>query len=189
MRGPVAALRAGNDSWETFNALFNAWGNRTYSLKPVVLQRLYRIGLTVPLPILDIGSGLSTIVAAVAAERAGIEVHALESGEAYVPRLQNMLEALNIGGVSVHLCETRDGWYAIPQDLPDAFGLVVVDGPMELANRGLVYDLLADRLASACVIADDINIRSIAQPFNRWTLAAGRVAERFGSYAVARPSS
>lgn len=182
----IERLRGGDDSPEALCALSYAWGNTSHSLRPSALQRLHRLALTASRPILDLGSGLSTIVAAVAAEKAGVAIFALENDRGHFLKLGRALLDLGLKSVELRHCPLVDGWYSIPRDLPDSFGLVVIDGPMILENRGRAYDLLGDRIKTAHVIADDINFQPIAFPFNRWTLATGRVAERFGSYAVAR---
>lgn len=185
MKRLVSALRAGDDSPETLCGLAQAWGNTSHSLRPAALQRLHRLTLAATLPVLDVGSGLSTIIAAVAAEKSAVPVFALESDKGYLAKLDAILAHLGLT-VELRYCAMVGGWYAVPDDLPESFAVVNVDGPQDLPRRGLVYQILADRIAGAHVIADDISFRPIAIPFNRWNLATGRVAERFGSFAVSR---
>lgn len=182
MRQAVEALRAGE--W-VFGALADAWGNKSHSLRPAALQVLYRHAVELSRPVLDIGSGLSTIVAAVAAERSGVPVYALENDLEQWERVNAALDMLQLKA-GLYLCpmSTVDRWYQVPADLPGAFGLVVVDGPMDLPNRGRVYGSID--LTGAVVIADDMHHPQIARPFDRWVLETGRTVERFENFAVAK---
>lgn len=182
----IDQIRGGKADEEAFGALVREWGN-PYSFRAGGLARLYDLASSAVKPVLDLGSGLSSIVLGLAAERSGVPVYALESSLEWATRLQGALYASDIKTVSVRLCGLAGGFYMLPDDLPKEWGLVVVDGPQDdLAARGLAYERL--NLTGAHVFADDIQIRKIARPFDLWVLASVRVAERCGSYAIARAS-
>jgi precorrin-6B methylase 2 len=178
----IAAIRSNPDA-AAFEALAREWGN-PFSFQAAGLKRLYELALTTGGPVLDLGSGLTSIVLGLAAELSGATVTALENSPEWAKRLEGALKAAKIKTVSVRLCKLQGGFYALPDDLPDAFGLVVIDGPQHLTARGQAYERL--NLSGAHVVADDIRIRRIARPFDLWVLRSGRVAERCGNYAIAR---
>jgi hypothetical protein len=181
MHEAIAATRAGEPAFER---LAGAWCNM-YALRPGALAALYGHARRARGPFLDVGSGLSTIVLGLAAERLGLQVHALEADAAWHQRLT---EALIEHGIeaTVHLCEVDAGWYRLPAGLPDAFGFALIDGPQhDLGDRQLAFERLGSRITSAVVMADDMWTHAISRPFNRWVLDTGRVTSRAEGYAIA----
>lgn len=180
-------IRRGDTSLEAFVGLWREWGN-PFSLNPYALRAAFLEALAASCPILELGSGLSTAVLGLAAERSGVPVFTLEESPSYASLTRDFIERESLA-VRLHLSVLTDGWFQLPADLPHSFGLVVVDGPQaDLAQRGQLYARLADRIKAATVIADDIRIHAIARPFDRWVLTNHRRAERFTNFAISRPS-
>jgi hypothetical protein len=184
----LAALRSGDDSPEAFMALWRAWGN-PYSMHSLGLQRIYAEALAASSPILEMGSGLSSVVLGLAAQKSGVPVIALEESQEHADRTRDFLQHELIHTVQVHTAPLIDGWYDLPDDLPEQFGLVVIDGPQaDLRQRGQIYQRIGDRIKTATVIADDTRIHAIARPFDKWVLDSQRRAERFSHFSASRPT-
>jgi hypothetical protein len=138
LRYGVARLRRMSSSEELslplMEELERAWGNPGYSGDPGFLVTIARYAWNSPGPFLDCGSGLSTLVLAVVAERRGTVVFALEQDEGWHRDLGRDLARLGIGNVHLWYAPLRvfDSfvWYdlggrALPAELP----FVACDGP------------------------------------------------------------
>lgn len=152
----INALREGGATRETFLALCKAFGNQPFALDHVVLEEVYHLARRGP--VLDLGSGLSTLVSAVKQERLAAasgepahEVWTLESDPDWVGTMRGFLDDSGIKNVRLLLAPVRshDGgakWYA-PEGLkPIApFRTVIVDGPRrdEPGIRGNLLDVIA----------------------------------------------
>lgn len=177
-------LKGGDDSPEVFLALYEAWGN-SWAAKPDALAALYRLALKTPGAILETGSGLSTLVLGVAAQKAGRTVFALESALPWVRRVSRLVE-----GLPVHVChaplKAQDGgdWYDLQgYALPAAFGLVVCDGPSRKeGNRAVLFSSLSEALQDALVFMDDADDPAQLQPLQAWSV--GRTVEVLDGFAL-----
>jgi hypothetical protein len=79
-------------------------------------------------PILECGSGITTLVMAAANPRA--EVWALEHDAGWQKKIT--MAARNAGGfANIRLCHAPlvDGWYTLPPDMPHKFSFALIDGP------------------------------------------------------------
>ncbi len=142
--------------------LIYGWGNEGWSaLEEFLLYSLKR-ALECNGPILECGSGLTTILLGVIAQRSGNTVWSLEQHQVWGERVSKYLKKYGIH--SVHLCvnNLQDygnfSWYSPPlESMPDMFSLVVCDGPPG-NTRGGRYGLLPvmkPRLAPGSVILLD----------------------------------
>ena len=124
-------------------------------------------------PILEIGSGLTTILRAAAAPEQ--TVWGIEHGPAWAERLKSM--AYSAGTTNIALCTQpiRDGWYDLSDiELPAQFALALVDGPpRNLGSRTPFYERLADRCET--IIADDADDPGYAEEIQA---GAGRNGRR-----------
>lgn len=181
----VDALRAGRADIDVFQAAYAGWSN-DHALNPYALQALYGLVLAAKRPVLDVGSGLSTIIMAVAAEKAGVPVHALEVDQDHWNKTTATLTQLRLKA-TVHKCDLERGWYALPDDFPAHFGLVLIDGPQHSAkDRAHVYDRIGDRMTDAVVMADDLIHDEVARPFNAWVVKNRHTTKRFGRFAYSQ---
>jgi hypothetical protein len=85
-------------------------------------------------PILECGSGLSTILLGLVADRTGNEVWSLEHSTFWAERVRSTLKRHNLQCVRLCQSELRNCgaylWYDPPKDtMPKDFSLVVCDGP------------------------------------------------------------
>jgi hypothetical protein len=126
-------------------------------------------------PILECGSGLSTVVVGAIAARTGQPVVTLEHSAWWSRNVRWSLRVARVSGVDYQVKPLRiyDGfeWYD-PGKLPDGIALVICDGP-PATSRGGRYGLMpvvADHLApTARVFLDDSDRPSEALVVSRWT--------------------
>jgi predicted O-methyltransferase YrrM len=181
----VDALRKGIDDISVFKAAHVGWCS-SYGLRPDCLRMVWQAVLAAKEPVLDVGSGLSTIIMGLAAEKSGVPVHALEADHEWAAKLEAQLAAFRIKTVTVHRCKIVNGWYELP-DLPGELGVVLIDGPQHhLPARVLAFDRLQSRIPRAVVMVDDINM-GLAGDFHRWVMATRRVTKRTENFAVSMP--
>jgi len=127
--------------------LFSAWGNQSYGADPEYLEEVIRISAKTSEPILECGSGLTTILLGLFAGRRGIPVWTLEHDAYWYKQTAATLSRYGIDGVELLLTPLRSygefSWYDPPlHQMPKRFGMVVCDGPPKKATRGDRYGLL-----------------------------------------------
>jgi hypothetical protein len=180
-------------SSRTWQDLVYGWGNEDFSARPTYLDAVAAAALTQDGPILECGSGITTLLLATVARHTGSSVWSFENDSASFRSVQAALDRF---GLTAHvlLAPLRDygafDWYDVqPTELPQ-FSLVVCDGPPG-STRGGRYGLvpvLSDRLASGCtILLEDAGRSSEREVLHRWmTEAHVRYSIRGGDdpYAV-----
>jgi Methyltransferase domain len=163
--------------------LRRGWGNQDWSGRTAYLEEVVKWAAITPGPVLECGSGLTTILLGLYAGRRGVSVWTLEHTFDWHKRVSTVLSNRHISGVELSVAPICDygtfSWYDPPLSrMPAQFKLVVCDGPPERATRGKRYGLLpvmGKRLANNCVILlDDLNIEVADNVINLW--AVERVA-------------
>jgi hypothetical protein len=185
LRDPEAAAAPGS---RLIRDLIYGWGNEVYSALEDYLTACAQGAASARGPILECGSGLTTIVVGVIAQRAGNTVWSLEHMAAYGDRVAKQLTKHRIDCVRLHTAPLKEhadfAWYDAPLSaMPDSFSLVLCDGPPG-STRGGRYGLapvMKPRLRRGCVIllddADRGDERSIAR---RWAAEFGGTHETVG---------
>src|SRR5690242_7811864 len=84
-------------------ALSRAWGNEGFSANLPYLAEVATQAARAEAPILECGSGLTTIVLGLLAGRRGIPVHTLEQMPDWFARISSVLRRNRIPGVQLHL--------------------------------------------------------------------------------------
>ena len=163
------------------NDLIYGWGNHPWSAKPEFIQAMVQAAWQAKAPILECGSGLSTLLLGLVAGRTGQRVWTLEHNAAWANKLQKALVRHKIYSVEICLAELRDYrsyvWYAAPKDrMPTNFSLVVCDGPPG-NTRGGRYGLIPQmrtHLHAGCVILlDDASRPAEQELLKRWSHELG----------------
>ena len=185
--------------------LREAWGNTSYSADLGYLDELVERALYSRGPFLECGSGLSTVVLGVLAQRTGADVWSLEQDQEWAIAVGRRLTALGLGHVRlVHapLEATPDGqaWYAFNHhSLPRNFAAVFCDGPavrrslwppaVHLAWRSpVVSELRKRKITFGEIILDDHEDRRCEHLMATWRragLLTEVVVTPFGRHVVA----
>jgi hypothetical protein len=152
------------------------WGNELMSASEEFLQAIFHHASASRGPILECGSGLSTLVLGMAAQRAGQCVYSLEDSAEWAKVVRSALRRYKIDSVKLCLSPLREygdyEWYDPPQEiLPGSFALVVCDGPQGTAHGGRygLMPVLGEQLRSGCVVLlDDASRTSEQAVLARW---------------------
>jgi len=121
-----------------------AWNNDSFSADVDYLLAVAGAASRAEGPILECGSGITTLLIGLIAQRRGVRVFTLEHEAQWQAAAERMLKQSNVRSVRVIHAPLRSygdyDWYTIPQELPQ-FSLVICDGPPG-ATRGGRYGLL-----------------------------------------------
>lgn len=125
-------------------------------------------------PILEIGSGLTTILMAAAAPDQ--TVYCIEHDEGWAAQLETMAFAAGVSNIALCKQPIRNGWYDlsdIEAELPEQFALALVDGPPRyLASRMPFYERFGQRCET--IIADDTDDPGYVGAIREWAVKNGR---------------
>ncbi len=154
--------------------LAKAWANPGFSAGYPYLRRIAECAGAGP--ILECGSGLSTIMMAMITAERRTPILSLEHTPIWRQRVQSVLDALDLSHARVLDCPVvRFGlydWYQVPEALPEGIRLVVCDGPPGRDTRGGRYGLLpqiGDRLhPDATILLDDSHRRGERRVIDTW---------------------
>ena len=178
----VAQLQLGEPPpREMLSALRVGWDNLGWDSKLDYLEEITRRAATTLGPILECGSGLTTILLGLLAGRRGIETWSLEHDPRWHRRVAGAIAKHHVPKVNVCLAPLRDydgfNWYDPPlTKMPDRFSLVVCDGPPDLDNSGRygLLPVLGERLAPGAVILfDDAREQGQDEVLRRWAAEGG----------------
>jgi hypothetical protein len=184
----VDMIRAGKTGPSTFRKLFEAFGVTEWPMMPEGLHELFHEVKNGSGDVLETGSGLSTLVISLALEGTSRKLHALEHDVLYWQQTGQWLQRYDLtSNVVLHLAPLMPQggciWYDIgPRDLPEHFGVALIDGPPHKYGRDGVFHILGDALASATMILDDAARERFEIDTHDIEM---RVCNR--TYAVARP--
>lgn len=168
--------------------LIYGWGNEAWCAREEYLAECIDRALSVPGPILECGSGLSTILIGAVAKRRG-EVHwALEHLPHWSARVQRQLDRYRLDNVMLCTAPLSDHgdfyWYDVPLDaMPPRYSLVICDGPPggTAGGRYGLVPVMRERLTPGCVILLDDVVRLQEHTIaNRWGSELGADLETRG---------
>lgn len=142
-----------------------------WTAEPLLLATFAELAGTQRDPILEIGSGLTTVVLASIVRRTGTAAHVFEHDPWWLRRIRHL--TADVSPLTIHHCPIIGyddyDWYQLPPSLPDRFGLVLCDGPPGTTRggrAGLVE--LADRLHEATVLLDDTHRPREREVLQHW---------------------
>jgi predicted O-methyltransferase YrrM len=161
------------------------WGNEAFAAGPEYLEAVWseaarrRGGL-----VLECGCGLSTLVLAALGRTRRFGTWTLEHDPQWAVRTRRALRLAGLASrVELRVAELRSygeyDWYAVPEDLPDRFSLVVCDGPPGDTRGGRfgLLPVLGDRLEPGCpVLLDDAAREGEQAVMSEWARAYGASA-------------
>jgi predicted O-methyltransferase YrrM len=145
----------------TYIELMLEWGNMPWAAQPDFIKAAVMMVRQIDGPVLEVGSGMSTL--AMAAANPDITIHALEHDGGWYAKILRDLDRLKIKNVKVYLCDLKQypkgRWYD-PPELPwQDFQMVLCDGPPRAgANRNILWDFMNLNGGSPrCLLVDDAN--------------------------------
>lgn len=156
MRQIIDRIRGGAEDIKVFRELHAAWGS-AYSLRPISLMLAFKMACRCDDPFIETGSGLSSIVLGLAAERRNVSVTTIESDADYAKATQAALDDAGIFTVGVNHCPLDEkGLLTNTPGLPSRVGFWLHDGPLTFDGRNAVFGMLADHVRHARIMVDDI---------------------------------
>ena len=166
------------------------WFQRGWAASPELLVEVYRQILDKkPRLVLDIGSGLTTLIAAFALKKNGRgHVVALEHEPGFAEETSALLRKHNLGDwgslefsrlVDRRVGSERYSWYDARMEFFAPIELMIVDGPPGNSGKLARYPavpLLRKRLApSSVIILDDLHRPDEREIFQKWATELGAV--------------
>lgn len=155
--------------------LIYGWGNEAWSARDEYLAGCIDHALMSRGPILECGTGLSTILLGVIAKQQGRNHWALEHKPQWASKVQGYLDQYKLTSVIVTKPLKDYGdfcWYDAPlKEMPESFPLVVCDGPPSRTKGGRVglIAIMKGKLKSGCVILlDDAEREAELEIARRW---------------------
>lgn len=156
--------------------LIYGWANGSWSTGPEYAQVCMEAGEQVDGPILECGSGLSTLLLGWATRHSGAEVWAFEHKEEWADQVRKELDKYDLNNVTIFTTPLRDYgnfvWYDPPLgDLPEDFGLVVCDGPPGdvKGHRYGVVPVMREHFApNVLILMDDADREGERRVLDKW---------------------
>ncbi len=163
-------IRAGS---EDINLIREAreYAHNPYSALEDVLSLAMLLARKADGPILETGSGLSTII--MAAANPDQRVYCIEHDPGWAAQLEAMAWKARTFNISIVTAPIRDGWYAIDDELPERFALGLNDGPpRQFGSRMGFFEHFGKRCD--VIIADDADDFGYAEAIKEWAANHGR---------------
>jgi len=182
MRMIISGIAGIPPSTTSLRLIESGWGNDGFRASRGFLQAVSDITTSTKGPILELGTGLTTILLGAIAARTGVQVWSLEHSPEFFFRISNVLNHFALKNVSVRLAELKDygdfSWYntQVIYDFPDSFSLVVADGPPGNTKGGRIglLPLLKDRLSNDVqILLDDAERESETITLTEWERECG----------------
>jgi len=156
--------------------LIYGWGNEGMSAGFEYLSAIVEQARKSKEPILECGSGLSTVLLGIIAEKNGNQVWTLEHHPEWAERVRVCLKNFGINSVEMCVAPLRVykefSWYDAPlAKMPDNFSLIICDGPPGDVRGGRygMLPVMRPFLKSKCVIlADDASREKDKEVVERW---------------------
>jgi predicted O-methyltransferase YrrM len=142
-----------------------AYTNNTYGALEDVLILCVLMARKADGPILEAGSGLSTIL--MAAANPDQEVYCIEHDPGWAKQLEVMAHKARTLNISIVHSQIKDGWYHVTDELPERFALALNDGPPRLlGSRMEFFERYGDRCET--IIVDDADDPEYAEAMQEW---------------------
>lgn len=204
----VDALRSGAPiDREVLRTARRAWGNEAWSADLRYLEEATARVARCTVPILECGTGLTTLLACAVAERNRVPVYSLEQDRQWANVVERALERHRLVVHVSYAPLVRYGnfvWYDLTGiDLPRRFGLVLCDGPAVLEpwsreiqlqwRVGVLPVLAAKGITTDEVLLDDADEPRAPRLMEHWRREFGCeehiIATSDGDIAVMRPTA
>jgi hypothetical protein len=178
----------GTFSTHEIDRFSDAWGNRGFSADKRYLSETIRLIGESRSDVLELGTGATTLVAGVLAERYGFDVYCLEQDPAWAASSRRAIAHSGLNRVRVLETPLRSlgeyMWYDVGQHrLPRNFGLIICDGPFISNSFGEPFHSMwrygalpfLRQLGSAfdALLLDDVDDPRAAAVLDRWNSEFG----------------
>lgn len=177
----IPRIRAGIETEEDYNEAFQYGGN-PYAADAGVLALVTGVARKCRGPIIETGSGLSSVFMAAATPGT---VYSLEHVEHYAAQTLARAEEAGVKNLGLCCAPLKDFWYDIDRfDLPARFALGFCDGPPRMYGTRMKF---FERLAPACkvIVVDDIKTdNNFAQAVHSWATSHGMEMTVLGRAAL-----
>jgi hypothetical protein len=164
--------------------LVETWDNDGFTADVEYLQKVCEFAAATPGPVLECGSGLTTVLLSILAGQRGVNICALEHIADWRNRQQKILQNSPSPGTRVELCRLipYEGfdWYELPREFPDQFRLVICDGPPGNTRGGRYgfFPVCGRRLSADCtILLDDAERSEERSVVHRWSNEFGAIAK------------
>ncbi len=147
------------------------WNNDSFAADTDYLMAVAEATRAASGPILECGSGVTTILGALS----GKDLWVLDQSEEWLLKVDHLLRRYGMHANLCHAPLTNYGgfdWYTLPEYFPRQFALVICDGPPAATTRGGRYGLLpvlAAGLPGSTVLMDDTDRQDEQLILQRWS--------------------
>jgi predicted O-methyltransferase YrrM len=175
-------IRSGMETEADYNEVFRYGGNN-YAADAGVLALVTGLARKCRGPIIETGSGLSSVLMAAASD--ANRVYSLEHLNHYAAQTLAWAEEAGVSNVGICCAPLKDFWYDVEAfDLPRKFALGFCDGPPRMyGTRMRFFEVLAPRCSA--VVVDDIKTdNNYARAVHEWAAANGRTVTILGRAAL-----
>jgi hypothetical protein len=161
---------------ELLSDLLVGWGNEGFAAQTDYLEEVSRQAAKTDGPILECGSGLTSVMLGLLAGRRGVQTWSLEHFPEWRVRVKNALERFEIPNVQICSAPLRSfgefEWYDAPRaEMPKEFQLVICDGPpgSTAGGRYGLLPVMGERLpAGSLILLDDAARPGEVEVLLRW---------------------
>lgn len=166
---------------DVLTELAQAWGDDGFRAVGGYLEEVTRWAAEARGPVLEIGSGLTTLILGSVVGRSGLPVWTLEHHPEFFRNTEAKLKRYNLTNVHLTLAPLRDYgdfcWYDPPiSELPRDFSLIIADGPpgdVKGGRFGLLPVLRSHFASSAVVLLDDAERPQEKAVLQKWASEYG----------------
>lgn len=166
---------------DVLTELAQAWGEDGFRAVGGYLEEVTRWASEAKGPVLEIGSGLTTLILGSVVGRRGFPVWTLEHHPEFFRNTEATLKRYNLNNVHLTLAPLRDYgdfyWYDPPRDqMPRDFSLIVADGPpgdVKGGRFGLLPVLRSHFASGAVVLLDDAERPQEKAVLQKWASEYG----------------
>jgi hypothetical protein len=178
--------------------LVEGWSNEGYAANLEYLEAVSKHSVSTQGPVLECGSGATTVLLGILCGKRNIDVWSLEHSTEWQERVTNVLTSNDIS--SVHLCASplveygEFAWYDPPlAQMPKQFSLVICDGPPgdTMGGRyGLLPVMGAKIPPGSTILLDDAGRPGELELIRKWESEAAfetdMIQTQDSQYAVMR---
>lgn len=166
-KAAVEDMREGMDA-DIAGRLLANYGNSGFAYRFPL--HLHDTAMTARGSLLEMGSGLSTIVLGVVAEKLNTTLTSIEADQDWADRAQRALDLCQIGTVTIKVGGLQEHIGSLPPDI----SFFLLEGPQDMRERALAFPRLDGRIADALLMVgglDELGGRELTSWCSRFNRA------------------